>query len=88
MADKTVDGYIGALHPARAPVATRLREIVRAAAPEARESIKWGQPVYESNGPFVALKAFPRWVTLSEALGDRQLFDGGPYPAAEVDQPK
>jgi hypothetical protein len=63
--DKTVDGYIGALDPARAAIATRLREIVRAAAPEARESVKWGQPVYESNGPFVALKAFPRWVTLT-----------------------
>jgi hypothetical protein len=27
-------------------------------------------------------------VTLSEALGDRQLYDGGPYPAASVAQPK
>jgi hypothetical protein len=32
--------------------------------------------------------ATPLTVTLSEALGDRQLFDGGPYPAAEVAQPK
>ena len=30
----------------------------------------------------------PLTVTLSEALGDRQLYDGGPYPAAEVTQPK
>ena len=62
---RTVDGYIAALDPGRAAVATRLREIVRTAAPDARESIKWGQPVYESNGPFAALKAFPRWVTLT-----------------------
>jgi hypothetical protein len=32
--------------------------------------------------------ATPLTVTLSEALGDRQLFDGGPYPAVEVAQPK
>jgi len=32
--------------------------------------------------------ATPLTVTLSEAVGDRQLFDGGPYPAVEVDQPK
>lgn len=32
--------------------------------------------------------ATPLTVTLSEALGDRQLFDGGPYPAVGVDQPK
>jgi hypothetical protein len=65
MADRTVDAYVGDLDPARAVIATRLRQIVRAAAPQARESIKWGQLVYESNGPFVALKAFPRWVTLT-----------------------
>ena len=32
--------------------------------------------------------ATPLTVTLSEALGDRLLYDGGPYPAAEVAQPK
>jgi hypothetical protein len=32
--------------------------------------------------------ATPLTITLSEALGDRQLFDGGPYPAVEVAQPK
>jgi hypothetical protein len=65
VAEKTVDAYIAALDPERAAIATRLRDIVRAAAPGARESIKWAQPVYESNGPFVAMKAFPRWVTLT-----------------------
>ena len=32
--------------------------------------------------------ATPLTITLTEALGDRQLFDGGPYPAVEVAQPK
>jgi hypothetical protein len=30
----------------------------------------------------------PLTITLSEALGDRRIFDGGPYPAVEVAQPK
>lgn len=32
--------------------------------------------------------ATPLTVTLGEALGTRQLYDGGPYPAIEVAQPK
>ncbi len=46
-------------------VAGELRAAVRAAAPHATESVKWGQPVYESGGPFAALKAYPRWITLT-----------------------
>jgi hypothetical protein len=61
----TVDDYIGALDPDRRSTAEALRAVIRAAEPSATESIKWGQPVYEINGPFVALKAFPRWVTLT-----------------------
>jgi hypothetical protein len=61
----TVDSYIAALDERRRATADALRSAIRAAEPEAKESIKWGQPVYEANGPFVALKAFPRWVTLT-----------------------
>jgi hypothetical protein len=32
--------------------------------------------------------ATPLTVTLTEAIGDRKLFDGGPYPAVEATQPK
>ena len=62
---KTVDGYIGALGAPRDEIARRLRSAVRFAAPDAKESVKYGQVVYESGGPFVALKAFPGWVTLT-----------------------
>jgi hypothetical protein len=61
----TVDDYIAALDPARRATAERLRAVLRSAAPEATESIKWAQPVYQSNGPFAALKAFPKHVTLT-----------------------
>jgi hypothetical protein len=62
---RTVDDYIGGIPAPLDGVASELRRAIREAAPEARESIKWGQPVYESDGPFAALKAFPRWVTLT-----------------------
>ena len=80
MGERTVDDYIAALDEPRQSVARRLREVVRAAAPEAHESIKWAQPVYESDGPFVALKAFPKHVTLTfwrgATLADRADADG------------
>jgi hypothetical protein len=58
VAEKTVDAYIAGLVGWKAEVATRLRQIVLEAAPDAEESIKWAQPVYESNGPFCYMKAF------------------------------
>lgn len=58
MAPKTVDQYIAGLNEEQAEIATRIRQIIRTAAPEARESFKWAQPVYESNGPFCYMKAF------------------------------
>lgn len=60
----TVDEYIGRLDGWRREAATRLRNIVREAAPHAVESIKWGQPVYESNGPFCYIRAFASSINL------------------------
>ena len=58
MAEKTVDAYIAGLEGWKAEVASRVRQIVHEAAPDAVESIKWAQPVYETNGPFCYMKAF------------------------------
>lgn len=60
----TVDEYIGRLDGWQGEAAMRLRDIVRRAAPGAVESIKWGQPVYESDGPFCYIRAFPSCVNL------------------------
>ena len=62
---RTVDDYVAAIPAPLIAVAEDLRAAVRAAAPDAKESIKWGQPAFESGGPFAALKAYPRWVTLT-----------------------
>lgn len=58
MAEKTVDNYIAQLNDTQAEIVAKVREIILEAAPEADESIKWAQPVYEINGPFAYIKAF------------------------------
>jgi hypothetical protein len=62
MADKTVDGYIAGLESWQAEIVSQVRGIILQAAPQARESIKWAQPVYESGGPFAYMKAFKKAV--------------------------
>lgn len=58
MAEKTVDGYIAGLDGWQAEIVSEVRQIIRAAAPEAVEAVKWAQPVYSYNGPFAYIKAF------------------------------
>ena len=58
MAEKTVDNYIAGVEESKAKIVTGVRKIIFQAAPEVKESIKWAQPVYESNGPFAYIKAF------------------------------
>jgi hypothetical protein len=62
MAAKMVDEYIAGLEDWQAEIVSRVREVVRQAAPEAVEAVKWAQPVYASNGPFCYVKAFNRAV--------------------------
>jgi len=59
---KTVDEYIAGLEGWQAEVVASLRAIIREAAPQATESIKWAQPVYEDHGPFCYMKAFKNHV--------------------------
>ncbi len=60
---KTVEAYAAALPPAQKAIVARLRAIVKSAAPDATESIKWAQPVYETSGPFAHIKAAKSHVT-------------------------
>jgi len=55
---KTVDAYIGGLSDWRGEVVAAVRALIREAAPDATEAIKWAQPVYELNGPFAYVRAF------------------------------
>jgi hypothetical protein len=58
MTERTVDAYIAQLGGLQAEIVSSVRQIVLEAAPEAKETIKWAQPVYEINGPFAYIKAF------------------------------
>ena len=58
-----VDAYNASLTGWQKDAATRLREVIRAAAPDATEAIKWGQPVYEDNGPVCYFKANSEHIT-------------------------
>ena len=58
MAEKTVDSYIAELENWKSEVVSMVRQIILKVAPSVKESIKWAQPVYESNGPFAYIKAF------------------------------
>jgi len=71
MAAKTVDEYIAGLGGWQADVVSRLRALILEAAPGAKESIKWAQPVYEKSGPFCHIKAFKNNVNLGFWRGAR-----------------
>jgi hypothetical protein len=62
MTVKTVDEYVGGLGDWQAAVVTALRKLIRETAPDATESIKWAQPVYEVNGPLCYIRAFKNHV--------------------------
>ncbi len=47
----------------------RLREIVQAAVPDAREALKWGQPCYSRNSLFCYLQRAKKHVTLGFQKG-------------------
>jgi hypothetical protein len=58
MAAKNVDDYISGLGGWKTEVTSQIRKIITSTTPNAKESIKWAQPVYEVNGPFCYMKAF------------------------------
>lgn len=55
--DPRVDAYIAA-HAAFAPLLTHLRELVHEVCPDVQESIKWGMPAFDYQGPLCNLAAF------------------------------
>ena len=55
---RTVDAYVVGMRDWRGDTVSALRQLIREVAPEATESMKWGQPVYDVNGPFAHIKAY------------------------------
>ena len=46
---KSVDSWLAERDPSIRPLCDALRRIIRGAAPQLEESIKWGNPVYTGN---------------------------------------
>lgn len=62
---RTVESYVAGLQSEQATVVEALCALIRQAAPEARESIKWAQPVWEVNGPVCSVKAFKNYTNVN-----------------------
>lgn len=60
----SVDDYIASAPVPHKAVLAEIRQVVMTACPEAEVSIKWGQPVFDCNGPFAWMKAYPRYVSI------------------------
>ncbi len=58
MGKKTVDEYIAEQESFKADILSAARKVVKDTAPDAEEAVKWAQPVYSLNGPFLFMKAF------------------------------
>lgn len=89
MTEPSVDAYVAGLAPEQGAIAEALRMLVRSAAPDAEEAFKWAQPVFESNGPFAYIKAFPQYINFGfwrgvELDSGRGLLESGGEKMAHV----
>ena len=58
--DPRVDAYIEKSADFARPILERMRETVQSAIPEAEETIKWGAPYFDFEGPVCGMAAFKR----------------------------
>src|SRR5213080_3109566 len=78
MAATSVDGYLRALPEAQRAALEKLRKTIRAAAPEATETISYQMPAFKDHGRFLVSYAafkdhcslFPASKAVMEALGE------------------
>lgn len=73
----TVAEYIAQHRGWQRDVLGRLAELVRKTCPEATESIKWSQPVFEFEGPLCYLKAFTNHINFGFWRGSELSDPGG-----------
>ena len=65
----SVEAYIASASEFARPICTKLREIVRKAAPKLEEGIKWRSPNYKGNGLVCSIGAFKEHVNVGFFLG-------------------
>jgi uncharacterized protein YdhG (YjbR/CyaY superfamily) len=87
MTASSVDDYLGALPDESRTALEKLRKTIRAAAPEATETISYQMPAFKQEGRFLVSYAafkdhcslFPASTAVMEALGEEL----GPYVAGK-----
>jgi uncharacterized protein YdhG (YjbR/CyaY superfamily) len=70
----TVDEYIAAADPDRRKALRALRDVIRAAAPQAREEIRHRMPYYAYHGDVVAFASHKNYFSLY-VMGGKRLID-------------
>jgi len=61
--DKRIDEYISKAQPFAQPILKKLRVLVHKACPGVTETIKWGMPSFEYEGPMFGIAAFKQHCT-------------------------
>lgn len=61
---KDVDAYIAAAPKAVQPMLSQLRQVIKTAAPQAKEKISYGMPTYQQNGRLAYFAGYERHVGL------------------------
>jgi hypothetical protein len=90
-AAKTPDEYIDSLNGWQRSYAQALRQAVLDAAPELKETLKWGHLVYLHNGPVLLIRAEPTRMLFGFWRGQRlrhiesRLKPGGKYEMATLE---
>lgn len=56
--DPRIDAYIAKAQPFAKPILSRIRKAVHAGCPDVTETIKWGMPAFEYQGPLVGMAGF------------------------------
>ena len=85
------DGYMACLSGWQQSYAQALRSVVRSAAPELEERLKWGHLVYFAHGPVLLIRAEPTRVLFGFWEGQRlrhiepRLRPGGKYQMATLE---
>jgi hypothetical protein len=80
---KSVDAYIAKAPEFARPICEALRTLIHKAAPELRETIKWGSPCFEGRGLVCGLGAFQKHVRLFFFKGAQVPDPGGIFVAGE-----
>ncbi len=74
--ERDVDAYIAAAPAKAQPMLRRLRELIKAAAPDAEERISYGMPFYEYQGRLVYFAGYANHVGLYAAVPASKLYAG------------